>query len=409
MEAFDAVRYLRMLGEKEGADSDSDWRAGPIDDAAAALVAVGAIAADRARSVLSEYGRVPEVDAAITTDHVTGRRVAALDADVRLPSGTLRLSHAVLGDEGATIRASYRAEPEHQRIHHDWIRVPSGWPSALDPPRLTDDRGTEVELTFHGSGNDDRWRARLLTESPIALDTAWLEIYGARITCIDDRPRVQVTIESLDQDDPARRHLWRCLARSDRDFDKTPTQATVDALVASGALPVADPVLQQLEAVRRCLPSPHVPESKRPRGFRALPDPWPSLIQRSARRDGPTGLVLIATEMPALGRQHVAVDVLDSDPASFTVITRQSPEPGPDPSLRGPVEDRELIWWARDDRGNSYLMTRFNNEHQLRSTTALDPLATSLDLMPTAIVSRAVISFPLQWVTSDVRQPRSAR
>lgn len=113
--------------------------------------------------------------------------------------------------------------------------------------------------------------------------------------------------------------------------------------------------------------------------------------------------MLIASALPTFAGYHVAVDVLDSGPDGFTIAARQSPAPGPDPSLRGPVEDHELIWWARDDRGNHYLATRFNHEHELRFTTALDPLATTLDLMPTAVDRRAVISLPLRWMTSDFR------
>jgi hypothetical protein len=90
MGGFDAKRYLRMLGEKELADHapHSPW-AGPVDHAAAALVAVGAIDVDDARSVLGEYGWV---DAGVGDGPAAdSRRVVALHADVRLPSGVLRL------------------------------------------------------------------------------------------------------------------------------------------------------------------------------------------------------------------------------------------------------------------------------------------------------------------------------
>jgi len=201
MGGFDAKRYLRMLGEMELADHapHSPW-AGPVDHAAAALVAVGAIDVDDARSVLDEYGWVDE--SVGDGPAAGGRRVVALNADVRLPSGVLRLSHALLGDDETVIAASYRADPQRTGIYHDWIRVPSGWTSGLQPLLLADDRGARTPLMFHGSGNDDRWRATLLTESPIASDTSWIELSGTRIPCIGNGPAVRVTIKPVPTQTP---------------------------------------------------------------------------------------------------------------------------------------------------------------------------------------------------------------
>jgi len=153
-------------------------------------------------------------------------------------------------------------------------------------------------------------------------------------------------------------------------------------------------VLTQVEAVRRRLPRPHQRQT-RTTGFRALPDPWPALLGRRGRTDGPTGLVLVAAETPTFGGHQVAIDVLESGPDSFAVAARESPRPGPAPPFRSPFDDHGLVWWARDDRDNRYLAAPYNDE--LQFTTALDPLATAVDLMPTAIDCRAVISFSLQW------------
>ena len=109
--------------------------------------------------------------------------------------------------------------------------------------------------------------------------------------------------------------------------------------------------------------------------------------------------MLVAAETPAFGGHRVAVDVLESGSDRFTVAVREPPGPGPGPPFRGSVEDLELVWWARDDRGNHYLAARDDGE--LQFTTPLDPLAATLDLMPTAVDCRAVISFPLQWVANN--------
>jgi hypothetical protein len=60
MTRFDADRYLRTLAERQLVIDGLDpvWP-GPLDQAARALVAVGAISADGARGVLADYG-VPE-------------------------------------------------------------------------------------------------------------------------------------------------------------------------------------------------------------------------------------------------------------------------------------------------------------------------------------------------------------
>lgn len=105
--------------------------------------------------------------------------------------------------------------------------------------------------------------------------------------------------------------------------------------------------------------------------------------------------MLVAAETLAFGGHRVAVDVLESGPDGFIVAVRESPPPRPGPPWRGPVEDRELVWWARDDRGNHYLAAHGDDE-ELRFPTPLDPLAATLDLMPTAIGCQAIISFPLQ-------------
>ena len=67
---------------------------------------------------------------------------------------------------------------------------------------------------------------------------------------------------------------------------------------------------------------------------------------------------------------------------------------------RSILEDHELIWWARDDRGQSYLGTwsgpgRQSMSGELKFFPSLDPEATRLDLMPSAPRVRAVITVGL--------------
>jgi hypothetical protein len=394
MAGFDAEAYLRAVGDDQQAvDGPLDETfAGGVDYAAAALVAVGAIAVDRAVAVLAGFGwkaRVP-----VARECPDRCRVVGLNAEVRIQSGMLRLSHARLNEAGTAIVASYIIDHEEARIHHDWIRVPSGWPSGLQPLSVIDDTGTQVSLSFDGWGNDDRWQATLRTTSPVSPATAWLELAGTRVACIDDRPNVQIALEAPAETDAAHAHLWRYLSRCDPVFDSFALDATARVLLASGHLKADDPVLKQFNAVRNELPNRNSPHTA-PRGFRNLPEPWRTVIARRGTADGPTGLVLVAAELVELGGHRVAVDVLESFPDCFTLKTRQSPAPQQSVRFRGAVEDNELVWWARDDRGNHYLADWESS--LLRFSTSLDPLARELTLMPTTPTSRAIISFPLQW------------
>ena len=67
------------------------------------------------------------------------------------------------------------------------------------------------------------------------------------------------------------------------------------------------------------------------------------------------------------------------------IPTRQRAQPGPID-----LEDRALVWWARDDRGNHYLGhwegSRADEAVQtgtLAFSPALDPLAKRVELLPT--------------------------
>jgi len=122
---------------------------------------------------------------------------------VRLRSGILRLGCGLSATRRLRSRRATALTPGHTGIYHDWIRVPSSWPLGLQPPLLADDRGRATALTFHGIGNDDRWRATLRAESPIATDTAWIDLCGAGIACPDDGPAVRVAVEPVCDADPA--------------------------------------------------------------------------------------------------------------------------------------------------------------------------------------------------------------
>jgi hypothetical protein len=108
---------------------------------------------------------------------------------------------------------------------------------------------------------------------------------------------------------------------------------------------------------------------------------------------------------PEFDRHFAAIYSVESDPDGFTAEAAVSPpdiEPHPG---NLDLEDRSLTWWARDDRGNHYL-GHWNGSHRhddaiktgsLAFSPALDPQATRLDILPTGLTERAVISFALSW------------
>ena len=102
----------------------------------------------------------------------------------------------------------------------------------------------------------------------------------------------------------------------------------------------------------------------------------------------------------------VAVLDLESDTRGFRVDVEVAPGVGQRMPFDWNVQPRQLAWWAKDDRGNYYLGLRGNWSYAegyanglIGFRPALDPRATRLELMPTAVTTRAVISFTLPWAS----------
>jgi hypothetical protein len=199
MMAFDAELYLRRKGEEllAGPAGDGQPDSSSLASAAAALVAVGALSARQAEAVLDEFdpawavefrARRPGWQCAshvvghISLERIAHARVVALGDELTLPAGTLRLRYAVLEQDHTALFADFHVRETPTGLR-DWIRVPSGMPSGLTltRPELTDESGTARTLEFNGHGNDDRWSGQFFTDTAIAIDASWIELYGTRI------------------------------------------------------------------------------------------------------------------------------------------------------------------------------------------------------------------------------------
>ena len=273
-------------------------------------------------------------------------------------------------------------------------------------PTLTDDRGTSATAHFGGGGSDTEWHGSFTAGTPLAADTAWIELDGERIDLTAQPWPCETSVEPLPEQDPAHAYLWLRLAGRSH-FHEPPgvIDEAIDALLAAGALDADDPVVDDIRAVAEALPGPGRGRSGGPQ--RQLPEPWRSMLGRQATANGPEGTVALGAVTPVFDGFSVAVEALVSAPEAFTIDVEVAPrlwDHGPFPSTPG---TGRLAWWAADDRGNHYLGAMQSSgggsdsvRAELAFTPRLDPKARHLRIMPTGLSSRAVISFELPWAVA---------
>jgi hypothetical protein len=419
MSGFDAEWYLRRLGEDMllGPVSDHSGQLADLKHATAALVAVGAIEPELAGAVVDDYGiahaarqglvefvlvSLARNERAASLTPPPGQRVVGLDDQIELPEGTLRLRYATLDEHHTAVSAVYRPHGARRYSGHGWLGTPSGLPPALSNAVLADDQGNTASLEFSGSGSDYRWELTLTPDQPLATDTTWLELAGRRIRLLDRPSGLTVQIEPLSEADPAHRHLWRQVALSADSPREHGLGASIDALTAAGALDRADPVIKLVHWVGEGGPG-RVLGAWRAGVVRDAPEPRQAPRQEG-RTDGPKGTIFVGAITPEFDRHFAAAYYLESKPDGFSIEAAVSPPDSEHHPGLIDVEDRALVWWARDDRGNHHLghWEGSRADEAIASGTiafssALDPLAERLELLPTGPRARAVISFPLRW------------
>ena len=436
---FDAELYLRLAGERVLTTREGSARMSwaPVLTAARALVAVGAIEAAAAQTVVDDYDlaadlRDPERRvaglrmrgrarlaaarrAAAAPAPLPAPRVVACDRVVETAAEQIRVRSVSVGPRSVSVAVVVTERiPGQSGPGPGWQ---GGGPSQI---RLADDRGTTVTASFTGGGSDREWRGHFRSDVPLAGDTRWIEIEGDRVELGTGSSAAEVSIVSLPGDDLAMSYLWRQVAAQRQRHGPPGMLAdAIDALAAAGRL---DPDGQQLAGLAAVLDAlalpggPGWPGRGRPGpgrpgpggsgpGGTVLPEPWRSLLAGRGRADGPVGAVAIGAATPSFGDGlSVLVLVLQSEPAGFQVEVETSAELGHMPFASVVDERAELTWWAADDRGGHYLGEISNwssNQDGYEGTIdfwpALDPRAAVLELMPTAVTERAVITVPLSW------------
>ena len=446
MAEFDAELHLRLAGEgmlvnRPGEDSGS-WES-PLDAAAHALVAVGALPAATAQTIVDDYylavsfrsgedaqylyhRRMRQQAAAGPAGAAPGEpgRFRALSCGqlIEQPWGQLLVNYVVLSADATVLHVTMRPSaalggrfgrinpaalvrgitPPQPAVHP----ITAGVPGQLT---FTDDRGTSVTAGFSGGGSDTEWTGEFEARPGLALDTGWIDVLGQRIELVDDPGSgVEVWVEPVAEQDPGRRYLQARLAMLLQAHEDTPLDSTIDALVAAGALAADDPAIAEARAVARQHARGGSGGSGGSGGRRRLAEPWRSLLAGGGRGGaGPDGRVMVGVATPAFDGVTVALLAVQSTGDEFTADVELSPGLPHWHAGLTRVDEPMLIWWAADDRGGHYL-GQPSGWHsaperaggQIEFWPALDPAAIRLDIMPTTVTQRAVIRVPLTWAAA---------
>jgi hypothetical protein len=423
---FDAELYLRLQGEEMllGArEHRRGLRDAPLVEPARALVAVDAISATNAETVIDDYALAE----ALRTEHglesrrsfgpatrrrkrkikpLEPRRVVPCDHVIGHGQGTLEIRRVSLAEHFTRIAVTWRPNTPQYRSRRRGGMISIGLNGgAAGPPHPTvvDDQGTRSGTEFSGGGSELESEGRLTTDRPLARNTAWIEIDGTRVELAAQPAEWSVSIDELPEQPAAHAYLWRRLAIRNHFHELESLDLAIEALLAAGALEPDDPVIDEVRAVLEAMPR----RLGMPYGGRAqrqVPQPWRSLLSRQGREDGPEGTIALAAVTPVFDGFSVAVGSVESRPDGFQIEADVTSGTEDLEAFGWGVRPRQLAWWAADDRDNHYLgqIQSWNGGEDHSSCDIhfwppLHPKASTLRIMPTGEKSRAVITVPLAW------------
>jgi hypothetical protein len=411
---FDAESYLRLTGERwirEGRRTDGLPCSPVLPAAGAALVAVGAITSAAARAVIDDYHeaqalrqpsrRLPLIaqaagPAAAAPPRFGQLRVVPCSRVIDQPWGRLTVHYVAFTDRATTARVTVQ------------LSQPQGHPfggliPAVRQLPVTDDRGTAATARFGGSirRGEKAWHGQYRVHPPLAADTAWIELLGERVELTGEPAGIEVRTEPLPAQDPAVRHLWERVATLNDFHDPhLALDAAIAALVAAGALHADDPVIGKAQAALAVLRPGGAGPARDPG---APPEPWRSLLARWRQTGGPVGTIPVGALTPPFDGVTAGVVALDSRDEHFSIQVELVPGVLTGLPYQDLPDQQHLTWWAADDLGNHYLGEQGSWEWAegwcggtIGFWPALDTRASSVDLIPTATSTRAVIRVPLR-------------
>ena len=416
----------RLLGSNAGVGAGFEGAAAT----AQALVAAGSLDEATANAVFDEYAVAIALRGGLEPEEALWRRRTQLKVD--LPASRTVLGPLPVGPEsaGLVLHRLFLAENTTEfelsststrrpgkSTNRRWQRGPLRplWarPEPFLPPvTVADDRGAAATASASGCFDlDPGWKAPFVADHPLRPTTAWLDIDGAACQLPPPGPPPEQWTEAVPR--ASRTLEGTALPRpvgapGDSGFPRPGRgpwgkwRPAVRALVATGSLPAADPVLAEVERVAKAV-------SGR-RAVGGLPEPWASLFRRVGKHDGPVGFVAIGVAVNSSDGWSVRFDSLTSEEQEFRVAVVVSPRavlPSTHASGAGleqlctrPVA---IEWRAEDDLGNSYLATgdRWGNGEgvaagHLSFLAPIDPEARELDLIATGLHERAVVSISLE-------------
>ena len=425
MVAFDAEVYLRLLGERLLDDPDQQHgdRGSLLRGPAGALVVAGAIGGDQAWRVVDDYNTVSRIRAGavgfvhfappsrrLKTGGLRARQTVVIDREITFGRGQLLLRDLAIGPDGGALRYRWRRDTRSSSQLVSLFRRDRGFPWGDTPPEIVDPDGNRLEVRSGSPGGDslDHWDGELELCGTIARDAAWLEVDGTRVDLHRRAARWEVRIESLEDQSPVERFLWRRLAVAETPSGlTTDLEPLIEALLAAGAVSEQSRLLKQLRAVAARMPRRPLHQRPAPGGStRGLVEPWRSLLGRLGSDDGPAWTLVIGAVTPACDGVQFAAHSITSDLAGFEVAF----EVAPNLRVSGALDELPVAFWARDDRGNHYLgapneWSGSNDSAQgtMRYWPALDPRAKHLDLLVCVETHQAVVSVSLNEGLEDSR------
>jgi hypothetical protein len=400
---FDAERYLRQAAERwvsEGGSSHGPPWNPVLSATAAALVAVDAMTKAAARSVSGDYDPAwgsGTGGASLSAPPDIGQvRVVPYEQAIDQPWGRLTIHYVTFTDRATALRATL--QPSQSPAH------PFGLPAGAKELMVTDDHGmtATAEFSGHARHGDPAWRGRYEVHPRLAPDTAWIELSGQRVEPTSQPAAIQVWAEPLPAQDPAVRHLWERVATLNDFHDlHLALDTTIATLVAAGALHANDLVIGDARAALAVLRPDGTRPALRPG---ELPGPWRSLLARWGQTDGPVGMVIVSAITPPVDGVTAAIIALESRDVHFVITVELVPGARTGLPYRDLPDQQHVTWWAADDLGNHYLAEQgswsWSDDRaggEIIFWPALDPQASSIDLMPTATATRAIIRIPLPW------------
>jgi hypothetical protein len=409
---FDPELYLRLYAEQaileRSPHERSSWES-PLDEAADALSAIGALDDETLDAIVDDYQlalslrgresgpprasrrRSSGPGATVVTTPLIPDRIVTCDQELEQSWGRLHLHYVALGEQSTSLAITAKPMTDSSLGRH-------GLPVALQQVALTDDRGTTTSAHFSGGGGSGGWRGHLTTNPPLSRTTRWITLGSTRIELCEqeDREPPPVSIESV----PGRlaeRYLSLRLATAGHlPMIMAPdgVEVSIQTLIAAGALDDHDPIISVAKAVAHSSPVHGLSAQS------TLPEPWASLTGGLRSGGGPKGVIPIGVVTPPIDGVTIRFDVLVSTDHDFSVQAATSPRPNS--GFMGSGNEARIAWWAEDDQGNHYLGGIGSwsggldfGQGMIAFGVPLDPTAGELRLTPTGLSERAVVSLRL--------------